>query len=131
MKWIQGFKRPAVVTFAGVLALCALVWLEGPLVAFNGTAPFESSARRWSVIALILACWALYWGVRFAKTRIASSTFVQRLVADALDPAKHAPDPARKAADADVAALRTRFEAALKTLRESRAPAGGARGIPR
>ncbi|MEX3694060.1 type VI secretion system membrane subunit TssM [Paraburkholderia sp. BR14263] len=131
MKWIQGFKRPAVVTFAGVLALCALVWLEGPLVAFNGTAPFESSARRWSVIALILACWALYWGVRFAKTRIASSTFVQRLVADALDPAKHAPDPARKAADADVAALRTRFEAALKTLRESRAPAGGARGIRR
>ncbi len=44
---------------------------------------------------------------------------MQGLVADALDPAKRTPDPARKAADADLATLRTRFEDALKTLRAS------------
>ncbi|WP_322029022.1 type VI secretion system membrane subunit TssM [Paraburkholderia sp. J76] len=127
MKWIHALKSAAFVTFAGVLALCALVWFEGPLMAFNGAAPLETRARRWALMVFILACWALYWGVRFAKARIASSRFVQSLVADALDPAKRAPDPARQAADADVAALRTRFEAALKTLRDTRAPGSDAR----
>ncbi|SPB13805.1 putative lipoprotein [Caballeronia novacaledonica] len=123
MKWINALKKPAVVSFAGVLALAALVWFYGPLVAFDGRAPLDRPASRWLVIALIFACWAAYWGVRFAKTRIAGSKFVQGLVADALDPAKRAPDPARRAADADLVALRTRFEDALKTLRETRGAA--------
>ncbi|WP_250517078.1 type VI secretion system membrane subunit TssM [Caballeronia sp. INDeC2] len=127
MKWIDALKKPAVVSFAGVLALAALVWFYGPLVAFDGRAPLERPAHRWLAVALVFACWALYWGVRVAKTRIAGSQFVQGLVADALDPARRAPDPARKAADADLVALRTRFEDALKTLRETHGASG--RGV--
>ncbi|AQH02845.1 type VI secretion protein [Burkholderia sp. KK1] len=124
MKWIDTLKKPAVVSFVGVLALVALVWFYGPLVAFDGRAPLDSAARRWLAVALILLCWAGYWGVRYAKARIAGSKFVQGLVADALDPARREPDPARQAADAELATLRTRFEDALRTLRETR---GGAK----
>jgi type VI secretion system protein ImpL len=127
MKWINALKKPAVVSFAGVLALAALVWFYGPLVAFDGSAPLGSPARLWMVIALILACWAVYWGVHVAKTRIAGSKFVQGLVADALDPARRAPDPARQAADADLATLRTRFADALKTLHRSHKAQGVSR----
>lgn len=93
MKWIDTLKKPAVVSFAGVLALVALVWFYGPLVAFDGRAPLDSAARRWLAVALIFLCWAGYWGVRYAKARIAGSKFVQGLVADALDPARREPDP--------------------------------------
>ncbi|MDB5831000.1 MAG: icmF [Caballeronia sp.] len=132
MKWLSGLKRPAALSLAGVLALSALVWFEGPLFAFDGHAPLESESRRWTAVALIFACWALWWGIRFVKTRIASSNFVRGLVADALDPANREPSPARKAAAADLAILRTRFEEAMKTLRHvqgSSADKGKMRGV--
>ncbi|RKE36304.1 type VI secretion system protein ImpL [Paraburkholderia sp. BL23I1N1] len=122
---ISGLRRPAVVSLAGVLALSALVWFEGPLFAFDGRAPLESESRRWLVVAIIFACWALWWGTRFVKTRIASSNFVRGLVADALDPANREPSPARKAAAADLEVLRTRFEEAMKTLRHVQGPSEG------
>jgi type VI secretion system protein ImpL len=125
MKWLSGLKRPVVVSLAGLSALSALVWFEGPLFAFDGHAPLESESRRWMAVALIFACWALWWGARFVKTRIASSNFVRSLVADALDPANREPSPARKAAAADLAVLRTRFEEAMKTLRQVRGPSEG------
>ncbi|HEV7803379.1 MAG TPA: type VI secretion system membrane subunit TssM, partial [Burkholderiales bacterium] len=125
MKWLSGLKRPVALSLAGVLALSALVWFEGPLFAFDGHAPLESESRRWIAVALIFACWAIWWGARFVKTRIASSNFVRGLVADALDPAKREPSPAKKAAAADLAILRTRFEEAMKTLRHVQGPSEG------
>ncbi|MFM0363475.1 type VI secretion system membrane subunit TssM [Paraburkholderia sediminicola] len=125
MKWLNGLRRPVAVSFAGALALSALVWFEGPLFAFDGHAPLESESRRWMAVALIFACWALWWGTRFVKTRIASSNFVRGLVADALDPANREPSPAKKAAAADLAILRARFDEAIKTLRHVQGPAEG------
>lgn len=125
MMRLKGLRRPVAVSFAGVLALAALVWFEGPLFAFDGHPPLESESRRWMAVAFIFACWALWWGVRFVKTRIASSDFVRGIVADALEPANREPSPARKAAAADLAVLRTRFEEAIKRLRHVQGPSEG------
>ena len=64
MKWLSGLKRPVALSLAGVLALSALVWFEGPLFAFDGHAPLESESRRWIAVALIFACWAIWWELR-------------------------------------------------------------------
>jgi type VI secretion system protein ImpL len=125
MKWFSGFTKPVSVSLAGVLALSVLLWFEGPLLAFNGYAPLDSTASRWLLIALLFACWAVYWGTHYLKTRIASSTFVRGLIADAANSSSREPSEARKAADADLAVLRMRFDDALKTLR--RAPSDGDR----
>ncbi|MFT4434583.1 type VI secretion system membrane subunit TssM [Caballeronia sp. 15715] len=119
MKWSSGFRKPVVTSFLGVMALAFIVWFEGPLLAFNGSEPLGSATSRWILIALMFACWAAYFGARALKARLASSNFVRSLIADSVDPANREPSEARKAADADLAILRTRFEEALKTLRTS------------
>jgi type VI secretion system protein ImpL len=121
MNWIRslfyGLRRPVAMSLAGVLALSFVLWYEGPLLAFNGRAPLESPASRWTVIAVMLAIWAIYWGARWCRTRLASSNFVRSLVADASTGRKREPSEAQKATDGDLAVLRLRFEEALKTLR--------------
>jgi len=117
MRWLNGFRKPVVMSFFGMLALAFIVWFEGPLLAFNGSEPLGSATSRWIAIALLFACWAVYFGARAVKARLASSNFVRSLIADSVNPADRKPSEARKAADADLAILRTRFEEALKTLR--------------
>src|SRR6202521_2647269 len=96
-RFYYGFRRPVSMSLAGVLALSFLVWYEGPLLAFNGRAPLESPANRWTLIAVMFAIWVIYWGVRWAKTRLASSNFVRNLVADASAARNREPSGARKA----------------------------------
>jgi len=131
MIWLNslyyGLRRPVSMSLAGMLALSFVVWYEGPLLAFNGRAPLESPANRWTLIAVLFAIWVIYWGARWAKTRLASSNFVRSLVADASAARNREPSEARKATDGDLAILRTRFEEALKTLRTAGAGKGKGR----
>jgi type VI secretion system protein ImpL len=119
MKWLSVLRQPVAVSVFGVLAVSFVVWFEGPLLAFNGREPLDSATSRWLAVALLFACWAMYWGTRAAKARLASSNFVRSLIADAVNPANRESSAARQAADADLAILRTRFEEALKTLRRT------------
>jgi type VI secretion system protein ImpL len=119
MKGFSAVNKPRVVSLLGVLALSFVLWFEGPLLAFNARAPLGSPASRWAVIAFLFACWAIYWGTRALKARLASSNFVRSLVADAVSPSHREPSDAQKAADADLVILRTRFEEALNTLRST------------
>ena len=118
MKWISALRRPVAMTFYGALALAFVLWFEGPLLAFDGHAPLASEASRWVLIALVFAVWGLYWGGRWLRTRLASSNFVRSLVANAAAGSRE-PDEGQKAAEGDLAILRTRFEEALKTLRRA------------
>ncbi|MEM5342182.1 type VI secretion system membrane subunit TssM [Paraburkholderia azotifigens] len=113
MKLLGWLRRPIVLSFLGVLALALIVWIEGPLLAFAGKAPLESAAHRWIVIAVLFALWALYWGVRWLMVRLANVKFT-RVVAEA------APQPGRKESEADVAALKQRFDEAMAILRKAR-----------
>ncbi|BCG01804.1 type VI secretion protein IcmF (plasmid) [Paraburkholderia sp. PGU19] len=113
MKLLGWFMRPIVLSLLGVLALALIVWIEGPLLAFAGKAPLETAASRWIVIAVLFALWVLYWGVRWLIVRLANVKFT-RVVAE------EAPQPGRKESEADVAALKQRFDEAMAILRKAR-----------
>jgi type VI secretion system protein ImpL len=113
MKLLGWFRRPIVLSFLGVLAFALIIWIEGPLLAFAGKAPLETAASRWIVIAVLFALWMLYWGVRWLTVRLANVRFT-RVVAE------EAPQPGRKQSEADVAALKQRFEEAMAILRKAR-----------
>src|ERR1700722_793541 len=108
MIWLNslyyGLRRPVSMSLAGMLALSFVVWYEGPPLALNGRAPLESPANRWTLIAVLFAIWVIYWGARWAKTRLASSNFVRSLVADASaasNSESSESSEARKATDGD------------------------------
>ncbi|ALL66859.1 IcmF-related protein [Paraburkholderia caribensis MBA4] len=113
MKLLGWFMRPIVLSFLGVLALALIVWIEGPLLAFAGKAPLETAASRWIVITVLFALWVLYWGVRWLIVRLANVKFT-RVVAE------EAPQPGKKESEADVAALKQRFDEAMTILRKAR-----------
>jgi type VI secretion system protein ImpL len=115
MKLISWLWRPVVLSLLGVLALSLIVWIEGPLLAWAGNAPLETAGSRWTVIVILLLLWALYWGVRWLRVRLANVHFT-RVVAQG--PAEVA--PGKKESEADVAALRQRFEEAMAILRKAR-----------
>ncbi|NHZ82284.1 type VI secretion system membrane subunit TssM [Massilia sp. CCM 8695] len=56
--------------FFGLLALCCMVWLLGPIIAIGQMRPLESELARWCVIGLVFAIWllrALYRNWRAAR----------------------------------------------------------------
>jgi type VI secretion system protein ImpL len=114
-KLVDWVRRRIVLSFLGVLALALIVWIEGPLFAWAGSAPLESSASRWIAIAILFLLWALYWFVRWLRVRLANVKFT-RVVAEGGEAAA----PGKQESEADVAALRKRFEEAMAILRKSR-----------
>ncbi|MEC5408476.1 type VI secretion system membrane subunit TssM [Paraburkholderia sp. MPAMCS5] len=115
MKLFNWLKRPIVLSLLGVLALSLIVWVEGPLVAYAGHEPLETAASRWTVIVVLLLLWALYWSVRWLTMRLANVRFTRVAAEGPTEPA-----PGKKESEADVAALKERFEAAMATLRKAR-----------
>ncbi|MBB5460071.1 type VI secretion system membrane subunit TssM [Paraburkholderia sp. Cpub6] len=115
MKIFGWLRRAIVLSLLGVLALSLIVWVEGPLVAYAGHEPLESNSSRWAVIIVLLLVWAVYWSVRWIAVRLANIQFT-RVVAEG--PAE--PAPGKKESEADIAALKQRFEAAMATLRKAR-----------
>ncbi|WP_207000312.1 type VI secretion system membrane subunit TssM [Trinickia mobilis] len=115
MKLLKWLARPIVLSLLGVLAVALIVWIEGPLFAYAGNAPLESSGSRWAVILVLVLLWALYWSVRWLVARLANVKFT-RVVAEG--DAK--PEPRKQESDVDIATLKQRFEEAMAILRKSR-----------
>jgi type VI secretion system protein ImpL len=112
MKKIAGTLRtPQWITFAGVLALLVVVWFEGPLFAFDGHAPLESPRARWIAMTLLVAAWALAWGVRLGAARLVNLRFMSGVAGQGAG---------ASAGSAELAVLRERFEQALAILRQAR-----------
>ncbi|MBK7614584.1 MAG: type VI secretion system membrane subunit TssM [Burkholderiales bacterium] len=110
-------------TLLAVLLLLVLlvVWLIGPLVAVGEWRPLDSERSRWILTALILLATAGVVGWRMWSARKGNAQVVAQLAA--------APTgPAAAAESADMAAVRQRFEGALKVLRNARFSAAGAEG---
>jgi type VI secretion system protein ImpL len=117
-RWI---KTPQGLTLAGVAALAIVLWFEGPLVAFNGNVPLETERSRWIALACLLLAWALGWLVHWLVARLVNLRFVSGVAAQN----SGAPDDggalaASRAAGAEAALLRQRFEQALAVLRKAR-----------
>jgi type VI secretion system protein ImpL len=118
-RWI---KTPQGLTLAGVAALALVLWFEGPLVAFNGSVPLETNRSRWVAVACLLLAWALGWLVHWLWARLVNLRFVSGVAAQNSTVATDDGGAlaASRAASAEVALLRQRFEQALVVLRKAR-----------
>jgi type VI secretion system protein ImpL len=100
-----------VLRILGLVALCLVIWLVGPAIQVFGRAPLETAWPRWTLIAVLcvaaLARWA--WAkVRAWRASAALSAGLARQAA-----------PAGGARDEEAAVLSERFEAALRTLKQT------------
>jgi type VI secretion system protein ImpL len=96
------------VSFIGALALAAIVWLLGPLLAF-----LEGEITRLIIVAVIFLVWLGTNLLLDYRARRAQKRMVEELTQAKPDPAAMA----REAADEEVALLRERLDEALKALR--------------
>jgi type VI secretion system protein ImpL len=121
-KLFAWFIKPQVLSFFGVLVLSLLVWFEAPLFAFDGRVPFASARSRWILIALLFAAWALAFGMRWLRERIANLRLMKG-VAGADAPAAK---PGQVESEAEAALLARRMQEAMAILRKARL--GGKKG---
>ncbi|MGN6806224.1 MAG: type VI secretion system membrane subunit TssM [Trinickia sp.] len=102
-------------TFAGVLALAALIWFAGPLVAFDGHRPLETAAARMLAIVVLLAI----WGARVAWRNWHAARLNAELLAQLRSDSARA-QPAGEPPQPDLDELRTRFGEAVALLKKVR-----------
>ena len=109
---------PTMLRILGALAVAALIWFVGPLLAIAQWHPLDPAWVRAVLIVLVLLGW---FGRRVASS--ARSAWRNRKMLDAL-----APVAAPAADDAANAEVRRRFDDAMRTLRDAHA-VGGWRGL--
>jgi type VI secretion system protein ImpL len=113
--------HPVLLAILGLLALAAIIWFVGPLIAIASWRPLEPD---WVRIALIAVAVLLYvgkklWGL--IKAKRTNANMVDGLMR--AGPAQ--PAPGESASAQEVATLRKRFEEALKVLKEARLGTAG------
>ena len=117
MKKLLGiFFNRWVLAALGLLAVALLIWFAGPLLAFADYRPLESETVRWIVIAIIVAAYLARVVWRALRARQSNSQLIEGLLKQ---PAA-APRPEEGPAAQEVAALRQRFEEAMRVLRQAR-----------
>ena len=114
-------------TLLAVLLAAALVvvWLIGPLVAVGEWRPLDGTASRWILTGVLLLLVVGLGAWQLWKAKRGNRKVVDQLMA------APAGGPAGPAESADMAAVRERFETALKTLRNARFGADAATGTAR
>jgi type VI secretion system protein ImpL len=116
--------KPPVLAFFGVLLLSLIFWFEAPLLAFDGKEPFASSAVRWFFIGLLFLAWAVYFGGKLLRARLAERRLMKSVAGDPA--AAPAVVPGQKESAAEMAVLAKRLQDAMAVLRKSKT--GGAFG---
>jgi type VI secretion system protein ImpL len=106
-----------------LLALLAVIWLIGPLVAVGNWRPLETDTARWVATGLVLLTTLAIVIWRVVKAKLGNAKVVNQLAAAPSGPAAEAESP-------DMQAVRQRFSEALATLKNARfggadAPGGG------
>ena len=116
MKRIFEFlKSKWFIQFLGILALSALLWFAGPLIAVAGKTPLESELSRVITIAVLVVVWIIYRLV----AQIRAGRKDQQMMAE-LSGAS-AKSATEEASEEEVAILGKTFEEALQVLKQSRA----------
>jgi type VI secretion system protein ImpL len=101
---------PMLLALIGILALCALVWVVGPLIAIGESRPFDPLWVRVLIVALLLGGWLLRLIWKLVKRKRTNAALVNGM----------AKGPS--AADREVGVLNERFTQALDVLKK--APSG-------
>jgi type VI secretion system protein ImpL len=111
------FSRGMLV-FLGLLALAAIIWFGGPLLAIADYRPLESEWARWICITVIFGLWALRLLFRWWRAKNINDKLLSRL-------AKARETEAETAekilpGEEEVAVLQARFNEALAVLKKRR-----------
>jgi type VI secretion system protein ImpL len=117
------FSRATLVVL-GLLALCAFIWIAGPLFAFADVKPLASERVRLNIIITICALFLIWLLVQFWRRKNLNAKFIDQL-AKIKRPAQEkveAEDPLGKN---EVDALQGRFSEALSNIKNLRVSSGG------
>ncbi|CAN7376673.1 type VI secretion system membrane subunit TssM [Pseudoduganella sp. LjRoot289] len=117
--------KPPVLAFIGVLLLSLIFWFESPLLSFDGMEPFASTGVRWFFIWMLFLAWALYFGWKVLRAKLAERRLMRSVAGDAAAPAQV---PGQKESAAEMAVLAKRLQDAMAVLRKSKV-GGGAGGL--
>jgi type VI secretion system protein ImpL len=117
---LELLKQKALIQLLGILALSALIWYAGPLVAFAGRAPLVPEFNRLLAILAIVLIWTVYVLLSQARAKKTDQQLVAELSAPPVDPGKAA---IAEAQEAEVSDLRQKFEEALFKIKEVRSKA--------
>ena len=110
-------RNRAVLVALGLVLVALLVWFAGPYIAFADHKPLQGAVARLVTILVMVVAYAGF--VQWRQMRHANAS--QRLVdAAASGPDDEVNGSASRAAAADAAQLRRRFEEAIDTLKRSR-----------
>src|SRR4051812_24706533 len=111
-KILQTVFHPLALSIYGLLALAALIWWVGPLIAFGASRPLDGVWARIITIAVIVALVGLVAGIRAWRRKRANAAMMDELAAGS------------SASDREAEVLGQRFAEALKVLEESAAQSG-------
>jgi type VI secretion system protein ImpL len=111
-KFLLILFHPIALSIYGLLALIALIWWVGPLIAFGEHRPLDGIWERLITIVAILLLFAIVVGVRALRRKRADAAMVSELAAGP------------SASDREAEVLGQRFTEALKVLEESAAASG-------
>ncbi|WP_420800140.1 type VI secretion system membrane subunit TssM [Paraburkholderia tagetis] len=111
---LRALVSPRVWAVVGLIALAALIWLVGPLIAIGTSRPLDSVLARVVLIVLIFAAWAARVGYR----RWRAAQLNAQLLSQLREPVNSRAAPEEEAPHAQE--LRSRFDEAARLLRSAR-----------
>jgi type VI secretion system protein ImpL len=113
---IEILRQKLPLELAGVAALCAMVWLVGPLISFGKWAPLQSEFNRLLAILIVVVIWAAYSLFKRARASRRGQKLMTNLSVPAMGSEREAIEEAQSE---EIASLRNRFEEALQLLRKT------------
>jgi len=114
IKFLRYLLHPLFLALLGVIAISALVWYVGPLIAIGESRPLDPTWIRLTVIAVLFGLWVLRVIFRAWNQRRANAALVQGMT------------KGPSSADKEIATLNQRFGEALDILKKTPGKGKGA-----
>ncbi len=111
MKLLGRIFKPLLILL-GALAIAALIWFGGPLIAIADWHPLDSENARWITIAVVLVLWLGKRIVSAIWSGLTNRRLLDSLARRPVAPAAEAPDPRLET-------IRQRFEQAISVMGSS------------
>jgi len=112
-RFLQVALHPIALSIYGLLAVAALIWWIGPLIAFGDSRPLDSVSARLITIAVIVLVWAFSVWFRGFRRRRANASMLAGISKSG-----------SSAGDREAQVLEQRFSEALATLQDSARKSG-------
>ena len=112
---LSTLQQRGLISLLGVIAVSALIWFVGPLIAIAGVTPLDSIAIRVTVIVILFVAWAAVQLFKHLRARRRNGQMAQGLAESS--------ETDQSSAE-ELQALQKRFAEALATLKRTRSKSG-------